>query len=569
MSTEFQNQQLSQIFIRAIRLSYYLGKPNSAGVSVIYAQFRANGQQFRISTGLKIQQNHWNQRSHYAIVAAGMSALDIHNNLLVNQRLQEIDIAFIQKIEYFCNHYQDIAGMPEGLLSAIKPHYTMVTKKKKDKQTTPSRSATQLMLDYRLNHAKDGKERSYQTARTNILDFAKFLEESHIPDTLASMTKGIAAQYADWLKKRHISVNTANQRIRALATNLKNLTTMIELDFSYPLPEKLPLLTENMTGDEMEDNDIALTEQQVMSLYELTGLTDKEVIARDMFCLQCWTGVRVSDLPQLLDSKNLKDINGEPFSVFRPQKTQNSKNLRAHIPLKTIFPEAYTLVQKYLDKCPKLVIGTKNNYNDTIRAVCRIAGLNELRTQTKETGGKKTSEQKKLWELMTSHKGRHTFVSNCKKRGIPEDKIILMTAHASTVQIKQTYDNTDAEDKARLLSLGLSALNSNVPNSVPKTNGPHQFDPVEVLRRALMLLGEETQDKINLVELAQRLIGKKAEIIEKYGEQFYLKLKETIMIGTSPEAQQTLNLYLCKALRKPHGTIKISGLSASLKRLKW
>lgn len=405
-----------------------------------------------------------------------MTPLDIHNNILVNQHIQKIDIAFFQKIEYFCCHYQDIEGMPEELLSVIKPHPKTTVPKttvpkmtvpkmtvrkmavQKKKETETKRSVTDLMIGYRLNHSKDNKERSYRTARTNILDFRKFLVESKIPDEITSMTKGIAASYAEWLKKKNISVNTANQRIRALATNLRNLTTIVELDFSYPLPEKLPLLEKNLTGDEMEENDIALTEEQVMAIYELQNLTGNEAIARDMFCLQCWTGVRVSDIPQLLDSKNLEEIEGCPFSIFRPKKTQNNKKLRAQIPLSTLYPDAYTLVRKYIDNCPQLVLGKKNEYNDAIRSICKQAGLNEIRTKTVEAGGRKTSEQKQLWELVSSHKGRHTFVSNCKKRGIPEEQIILMTAHTTTAQIKQTYDNTDATDNAKLLLQALSDI---------------------------------------------------------------------------------------------------------------
>lgn len=251
LSTNIKYLEAGQIFIRAIMLSYYLGKPSSPGISVIYAQFSINGKQNRVSTCLRVQKKHWCQRSHYAIVAVGMTPLDIHNNILINQHLQKIDIAFFQKIEYFCCHYLDIKEMPEVLLSVIKLHRRMTIRKKTDTET--KRSVTDLMFEYRLNHSKDNKERSYRTARTNILDFRKFLDESKIPDEITSMTKGIAASYAEWLKKKDITVNTANQRIRALATNLRNLTIIVELDFSYPLPEKLPLLEKNLTGDEMEE----------------------------------------------------------------------------------------------------------------------------------------------------------------------------------------------------------------------------------------------------------------------------------------------------------------------------
>lgn len=375
-----------------------------------------------------------------------MTPLDIHNNTIVNNRLRAIDSAYLEKIEYFCNNYQSLDSMPECLLKAIKPEYKMPNKKK---HNILQKSATELMIEYRLNN--QANERSYGTARTNILDFRKFLESTKIPDLLSSMTKDIAARYAEWLKAQYISINTANQRIRALATNLKNLTTIPDLNYTYPLPAKLPLLKQTITGDELEDNEIALTEEQIDTLYNLTDLTDEEAVARDMFCLQCWTGVRVSDLPQVLCSANLKTIEGEVFTIFRPEKTKNSKNLRAIIPLSKLFPTALDIVNKYLDKTPRFIKSRKNNYNELIRVICRHAQFNETRTKTIDSGRGKHSETVPLWQLISSHKGRHSFVTNCKKRGIPENEIIKMTGHATTVQIKKTYDNTDAEDNALLL----------------------------------------------------------------------------------------------------------------------
>lgn len=383
---------------------------------------------------------------HCAIIREGMTQLDIHNNTIVNNRLRAIDSAYLEKIEYFCNNYQSLDSMPECLLKAIKPEYKMPNKKK---QNILQKSATELMIEYRLNN--QANERSYGTARTNILDFRKFLESTKIPDLLSSMTKDIAARYAEWLKAQDISINTANQRIRALATNLKNLTTIPDLNYTYPLPAKLPLLKQTITGDELEDNEIALTEEQIEILYKLTDLTDEEAVARDMFCLQCWTGVRVSDLSQVLCSANLKTIEGEAFTIFRPEKTKNSKNLRAIIPLSKLFPAAIDIVKKYLDKTPRFIKSRKNNYNELIRAICRHAQFNETRTKTIDSGRGKHSETVPLWQLISSHKGRHSFVTNCKKRGIPENEIIKMTGHATTVQIKKTYDNTDAEDNALLL----------------------------------------------------------------------------------------------------------------------
>ena len=322
----------------------------------------------------------------------------------------------------------------------------------------------------------------------------------------------------------------------------------------------------------MEHNDIALTEEQIETLYNLEGLSEEECVARDMFCLQCWTGVRVSDVAKVLDSANINVIDGVTFTIFRPEKTKMSKTIRAIIPLTTLYPKANEIVRKYKDNPPTFLATRKNDYNELIKSVCRIAKFDEVREKTVETGKGKTTEKHKLWELMSSHKGRHTFVTNCKRRGIPENDIIKMTGHASTDQIKKTYDNTVAEDNARLLIGALSGDHTAIPldvNSYRRVEPKQSFNPITVLQRALNMLGGaiKNSDELNLVHIAQQLINKKAEIIKKYGPDFYKTLKETIMQGQSSDSRQVLERHLCKALKR--NNLKLTGNAAKLSRLSW
>lgn len=511
------------------------------------------GKQYRISTGLKVLSSQWNARCHYAMVGPGMLPIDRYNNTIVNNRLRDIDVAFIKKIEYFCTNFKELKTMSDELLKAIRPDYKMPRKQKQKKDS--EKSVTELMIEYRLNNNYTG-ERSFGTARTNILDFRKFLKESNIPDEIESMTKDIAWKYAMWLKKQNISVNTANQRIRALATNLKNLTSYTDLNFVYPLPSKLPLLKETLTGDEIEDNGVALNEEQIDKLMSLKDLSEGESIARDMFCLQCWTGVRVSDISQLLSSANLKEIDGVTFSIFRPTKTKRSRKIRSIIPLTTIYPGAFDLVKAYLDKVPSLVNTKKNTYNERIRTICRLAGLNETVKKTTETGSGKKTTNEKIWEVATSHVGRHSFITNCKRRGISDDDIIMMTGHSSTAQIKQTYDNTVVEDTARLLlgklTQGKEQEESQAVAFVhqPIASHKYDFDPIYVLRRALKLLGEnfDEAEEINLVDLGQKLIAKRKLLIKKHGKPYYQDIKDTIMQGMDPNGRETLNRFFSTVL---------------------
>ena len=300
-------------------------------------------------------------------------------------------------------------------------------------------NATELLLDIRRKDTPNPK--TFKSVKSNILNLRRFLQEEGLPDSLATLARtDIFDRYADWLRRQPIAMATANQRITTLAANLRILAKEPNLDFKPEIPKKLPKFEDDRDQEEKIANELALTEKQLDKLVALEELTPLEAKVRDMFLIQCYSGIRVEDIPQILSTKNRQTLEGEPFSIFTPKKVSHTK-LKSTIPLANPYPRLLQLVDKYADKCP--MERHSNEYNDLIRQVCHKAGFNKMVTTTPlEADGEKKKVRKHLWELMHSHIGRHTFVTNCKHRGLSDKEIIKITGHATPVYIRTVYDNT-------------------------------------------------------------------------------------------------------------------------------
>ncbi len=136
---------------------------------------------------------------------------------------------------------------------------------------------------------------------------------------------------------------------------------------------------------------------------------------RDWFLLLSWTGCRFSDLEKI-SKTDIKD----GFITFRQQKT----NTKVTIPLHPVVSE---ILEKYEYNMPEVISNQK--FNDYIKEVGKLAGINDNEVVTKTIGGKLTSESLPKYELISSHTGRRSFCTNMYKRGLPTLMIMSISGH--------------------------------------------------------------------------------------------------------------------------------------------
>lgn len=164
------------------------------------------------------------------------------------------------------------------------------------------------------------------------------------------------------------------------------------------------------------------TDTVYLNEVELQQLKDKDFSdipylerVKDWFLLLAWTGCRFSDLEKV-GQTDIKD----GFISFRQQKT----NTKVTIPLHPIVLE---ILEKYDFKLPDPI--SNQRFNEYIKEVAKLAGINSIEAITRTIGGKLETEKSEKWRLISSHTGRRSFCTNMYKRGLPTLMIMSISGH--------------------------------------------------------------------------------------------------------------------------------------------
>lgn len=165
-----------------------------------------------------------------------------------------------------------------------------------------------------------------------------------------------------------------------------------------------------------ETEDIALSEDKILKLYEKKFKDKEHEQIRDLFYVMCWTGLRFSDLMRI--GKN--DISNGNLYV-KSQKT----NTKTRIPFHEHLPEVF---KKYDNQLPKMHNAT---FNRVLREACKIAGLTDPVSMEVITNGKRERNIKPEYEFISAHTGRRSFCTNSYRRGIKIKDIMAISGHVT------------------------------------------------------------------------------------------------------------------------------------------
>jgi integrase len=148
-------------------------------------------------------------------------------------------------------------------------------------------------------------------------------------------------------------------------------------------------------------------------------------VTKDMFLFMCVIGCRWGDLHTLTwDSQN---FDNETF-VWENQKTKKYTT----VPLDKIGIE---VLKKYgKSKSRTMTIFPKYSqvkFNKTLKKICKELNLKRLVSVSKLMGSKTIDTEKKpLYEVVSSHSGRRSFIMNLLSKDVDYKTIMTMTGHS-------------------------------------------------------------------------------------------------------------------------------------------
>jgi integrase len=183
-----------------------------------------------------------------------------------------------------------------------------------------------------------------------------------------------------------------------------------------------------------ETDHIYLDEAEIKMITDAKMPDARLAEIRDLFVIQCWTGLRISDLSRL-ERGNI--ANG--LLSIKTKKTKES----------VVIPVTGEL-QKVLNKYPEQLPSppSDQHFNREIKKVCNLAGITEPIMAEVKTNGMTVIKQVPKYELVTSHTARRSFATNLYRRGLPASQIMLLTGHKTEGAFLR-YIKVSKEDNAR------------------------------------------------------------------------------------------------------------------------
>ncbi|MCF0225168.1 MAG: site-specific integrase [Fibrobacter sp.] len=160
-----------------------------------------------------------------------------------------------------------------------------------------------------------------------------------------------------------------------------------------------------------------LTDEEVMKIRNLDLEKPHKRFYRDMFLLQCYTGLSYSDLISLDFKKCIEKRNGKSIIVGRRKKTKQPYYI-------VLLSPALEIIERYNYS---VEINSLAYYNSVVKEIAQLCGINKE---------------------VSSHVGRHTFAVWALNHGMPIEVVSKILGHTNiqTTQIYAKIVNKTIED---------------------------------------------------------------------------------------------------------------------------
>lgn len=187
---------------------------------------------------------------------------------------------------------------------------------------------------------------------------------------------------------------------------------------------------------------VYLTWDELMKVYGCEFPRGKEYLARvrDVFCFQCFTSLRYSDVAKLKRS----DIVDGVIKVVT-KKTGDTISIELN-------KYSSAILEKYKDEEKPLPVVSNQRMNVWLKEVCYVAGIDTPVTEVYYRGSERVEETRPKYECVASHTGRRTFICNALTMGIPPSLVMEWTGHSDYKAMKPYIKIADKE-KARAMKL--------------------------------------------------------------------------------------------------------------------
>lgn len=213
---------------------------------------------------------------------------------------------------------------------------------------------------------------------------------------------------------------TRNYKVNYVDKQVKGLKQFISAAIEDKFVEHF---TWNSIKAENREVDSIYTDfKEIQAIYDTELVDPTEAIVRDKYVLNCFLGMRYSDINQLEPHLfRHSTIGDKEFLVYEGRNKKTDTKVEFALP-----PIAEIILKKYNYNIPKL---NATEYNIVIKQVAFKAGLTNLIRIREIRGYETINRDIPKWQLMSSHTGRRSFCTNYYNEGVTIAAIMSISGH--------------------------------------------------------------------------------------------------------------------------------------------
>lgn len=444
-------------YAKEMTLNFNLRKPTSKRPTNVYAVVKACGKQIKIPTTAKINAYLWDRKKQVPMLLDSMSEVERENAKQVLSIILSFQSAFSEFYCYICQKFQ-IISQKDVRDYFEKTVLSELIIKKMAKNGVPNvkreRKATNALLKalelYQSVSPKPVTDSTIKTYKFNLQNFIDYCADIKRDSVQMLTDKGIN-DFEIYLRGKGKSSNNIRNCLRIVRT-LINEVMVKHPDFKLYGVKKVDVkLPKNVRT---EGKMVELTEDEIIAIETCEGLTPSQMEYRDLFVLECLTGQRASDIPILFNPTRYT-INKNYFSFVTKKEGVPALVERT--------PEVLAIIERYKDGFKHIDVESEilaKNETIALKEISKKANLNRMITYSDNKGKIQT---KPLSEILSSHFGRHTFVTRMA-RTVPLETLKFLTGHKDTQALQKYYLHQTEDDRISLVDKALKDEKRNLHN---------------------------------------------------------------------------------------------------------
>ena len=406
-----------------MRSTFNIKEPNKDRDSLILfsAYFKSEGRKFVYSTGEKIHPNEWDFENRQPKNLNGRS--DKSNKYrAIKRQLDRYSNFFSDTIQNYKLSNREI------IISDIKDDFDVEFKRTKSISSkffeVYDVFITEKKSDFTEGANSDTTINRYEYNKKLLSDFQEYRKKKIHFNQINKRFYNSFIEYCVSVKSH--SANTLRRNVGMLKTflywSLENGHTY-KTDFQkFKAPKA------------QQTDEVALTFKQVSEVfeYDLSNNPKLERV-RDLFVFGCSTGMRISNYSKV----QKKDIQNGMIKVRDQKNTDKS----LEVPLNDF---STFILKKYNYQLPKI---SNQKFNDYIKEVFKLLGYDEQVKKTIKIGKDLIERINPLYERISSHTARRSFITIMKNKKIPDKVIMSYTGHRSLEVFNKYYKPNNEERK--------------------------------------------------------------------------------------------------------------------------